>query len=173
MPGRCFKVGLAIAGPILFVFAAGAAGLRFNATASLPGGLYWITSDPNAVFVEFCPPEPFGSMSVERGYRRRSLESCPDGGVPLLKSVVARNGDTVDVSAQGLIVNRVAIPNTAPKAADSKGRPLAAWPAGHYAVKPGTIWVGSSYNPRSFDSRYFGPIPESAVQHRLRAVWTE
>ena len=89
MPGRFCRraAGLVLftGFPIVVVYTLGTAGLRLNATPSVPTGLYWVTSDPAAQYVEFCPPEPFGSMSVQRGYRARSLASCPDGGVPLLK----------------------------------------------------------------------------------------
>jgi len=159
--------------PIVVVYAVGTAGLRFNATPSVPTGLYWISSDPTAEYVEFCPPEPFGTLSVARGYRAQSAEACPDGGLPLLKPIVARNGDLVEVSARGIFVNRIPIPNTAPKELDTAGRPLIAFPVGCYEVAPDTVWVASSHNPRSFDSRYFGPISETAIQHRLRPIWTE
>jgi type IV secretory pathway protease TraF len=88
--------------PILVVCALGWAGLRFNATPSVPTGLYWVGSDPAAAYVEFYPPEPFGTFSAARGYRPRSAAACPDGGVPLLKPVVARSGDIVEVSARGI-----------------------------------------------------------------------
>src|SRR5262249_24779824 len=119
------------------------------------------------------PPEPFGTLSVEREYRMTSAAGCPDGGVPLLKSVVAHNDDIVEISARGIFVNGIPVPNSAPKSHDSRGRPLAHWPFGRSVVGPGTAWRASSYNSRSFDSRYFGPISETAIKHRLRAVWTE
>jgi type IV secretory pathway protease TraF len=34
-------------------------------------------------------------------------------------------------------------------------------------VSPGTIWVASTYHPRSFDSRYFGPIAVADIRARL------
>jgi conjugative transfer signal peptidase TraF len=177
MPGLSYRKTAAIlvlvAGPAVLVFALGAAGLRLNATPSVPTGVYWISSDPAAEYVEFCPPEPFGTLSVARGYRAQSSGPCPDRGVPLLKRIVARSGDIVEVSASGIFVNRIPIPNTATKSLDTAGRPLVAWPAGRYEVARGTVWVASSYNPRSFDSRYFGPITETAIQHRLRPIWTE
>jgi type IV secretory pathway protease TraF len=37
----------------------------------------------------------------------------------------------------------------------------------------GTVWVISSFNSRSFDSRYFGPIPASSIRSRLQALITE
>jgi len=170
---KVFAFLLLFCGPALLVIVVGHAGLRFNETPSVPTGLYWITLDPNAEFVEFCPPEPFGRLSVERGYRSKASSACPDGGIPLLKSIIARPGDTVEVSSRGIFVNRIPIPNTAPKSLDSAGRPLSSWAFGRYEVSSGTFWVGSSYNPRSFDSRYFGPIDESAIRFRLRPIWTE
>ena len=67
---------------------------------------------------------------------------------------------------------RSLLPNTAPLSKDTKGRPLEAWPFGRYVVAPGTVWVASSYHPRSFDSRYFGPISTAAIRHRLKPFLT-
>ena len=79
-----------------------------------------------------------------------------------MKPVVASAGDIVEVSSRGITVNGVLLPNTAPKTKDSKGRPMQPWPSGQYRVSAGFVWVASSYNPWSFDSRYFGPIPDRA-----------
>jgi conjugative transfer signal peptidase TraF len=143
-------------------------GLRLNLSPSLPLGVYIVTAAGK--LVEFCPSEPFASMAITRGYRARG--TCPDGGAPLLKPVVAAPGDVVDVSAAGIAVNNIRVPNTAPLAVDSASRPLAHWPFGRYVVAPGTSWVASSYHPRSFDSRYFGPLSTEAVRHRLKALLT-
>jgi conjugative transfer signal peptidase TraF len=159
--------------PVGIMFAVGTSGLRLNATPSVPTGLYWITSDPRAEFVEFCPPEPFATLSIEREYRVRSLRGCRDGGVPLLKTIVARAGDRVELSSRGIYVNGLRVPNTAPKSQDIAGRPLLHWPFGRYEVAPGTVWVASSFNSRSFDSRYFGPIFVADIKHHLDAIWTE
>jgi conjugative transfer signal peptidase TraF len=160
-----------VAWPTLIVMAVGAAGLRLNLTHSVPIGLYRITADSASDLVEFCPPEPFGSLSVQRGYRPRSL-ACADYGEPLLKPVVARDGDVVRISAEGFSVNGVSIPNTAARVKDSAGRAIAPWPFGVYRVEPDTVWVASSYNAKSFDSRYFGPVTLTNITHHLRAVWT-
>lgn len=145
-------------------------GLRINASPSLPVGLYVKSSEPTANLVEFCPAEPFASIALSRGYRDPG--SCSDGGAPLLKPVVARTGDLVEVSATGLVVNGRLLPNTAPLRADTKGRPLTSWPPGRYVVQPGFIWVASSYNPRSFDSRYFGPVAISSIRDHVRPLLT-
>ena len=106
-----------------------------------------------------------------RGYR--SLGNCPDGAAPLMKPVVASAGDIVEVSSLGITVNGMCcLPNTAPKDKDSKGRPMQPWPNGQYRVPQGFVWVASSYNPWSFDSRYFGPLPVSIIRSHLKPFLT-
>jgi conjugative transfer signal peptidase TraF len=150
--------------------ACGFLGVRFNSSPSMPVGLYVVTGDEHANLVEFCPREPFASFSIARGYRDSGV--CVDGAAPLLKPVVAVAGDVVELSNRGISVNGKLLPNTAPLPRDSKGRPLEAWAFGRYAVASGTVWVASSYHPRSFDSRYFGPVPTSAIRHRLEPLFT-
>lgn len=168
---RLLKLGQFFLWPTLAVFFAGTLGVRLNGSASVPIGLYVVSSDPQAHFAEFCPPEPFGSLSVERGYRRRSAD-CPDHGEPLLKPIIARGGDLVEVTVQGIRVNGSVIPNTQARVEDTMRRPMSSWPVGFYRVAPGTVWVVSSYNSRSFDSRYFGPIHLTDIKNRLRPLWT-
>lgn len=145
-------------------------GLRFNTSPSLPIGLYITTADGDANLVEFCPAEPFATLAIVRGYRNPGI--CPDGAAPLLKPVVGRPGDLIELSAHGISVNGTLLANTAPLSRDTKGRPLKAWSFGHYVVASGAVWVASSYHPGSFDSRYFGPISTSAVRERLREFLT-
>ena len=90
-----------------------------------------------------------------------------------MKPVVARFGDTVEFSKKGVAVNRRLLPNTAPRETDTQWRPLQPFPFGLYVVERGTVWVASTYNPRSFDSRYFGPIPESLIRAHLRPLVTQ
>ena len=157
--------------PATLIGVAGLLGVRLNLTNSVPIGLYIISSSPEADLVEFCPPEPFGTLSRERGYRQRSNFGCPDRAKPLLKPIVARSGDIVSISAAGIAVDGKLVPHTAPLHVDSAGRPITRWPFGIYTVRAGTIWVASSFNTHSFDSRYFGPIPESVILHQLTPLW--
>jgi len=145
-------------------------GLRINTSPSLPVGLYFTSADDNANLVEFCPAEPFATLAIVRGYR--DAGACSDGAAPLLKPVVAKAGDMVELSARGMSVNGVLLPNTAPLSKDTKGRPLEAWPFGRYLVAPQTVWVASSYHPRSFDSRYFGPLSTSAIRAHVKPLLT-
>jgi conjugative transfer signal peptidase TraF len=159
--------------PTALTVICGLTGMRFNATPSVPIGLYWISSDLAATFVEFCPPQPFGRMSVAREYRApHHAAACADGGEPLLKPIIARPGDLVEVSARGIVVNGEMIPNSIARVLDSAKRPLQQWAPGVYRVEAGTVWAVSFFSSESFDSRYFGPIRDSDIRHRLRPIWT-
>jgi conjugative transfer signal peptidase TraF len=158
-------------GALALALAAEWAGLRLNDSPSMPTGLYVRTScESRSSLVVFCPAEPFARLSGERGYRSRG--NCPDGAEPLAKPIVAGPGDTVELSALGISVNGRLLANTAPLVKDSAGRPLSHWPFRRYVVGPGTVWVASSYSPRSFDSRYFGPVAASQVRECVRPLLT-
>ena len=159
------KILVLTVAPVLGAFALfKSADLRINTSVSLPVGLYQVSADGG--FVEFCPDDH--GLSAQRHYRARGV--CRDGAAPLLKPVAAKPGDEVVASSAGVTVNGKLLPRTAPLSRDSSGRSLAPWPFGRYTIAPGTLWVASSYHPRSYDSRYLGPIRESAVRARLRAV---
>ena len=162
MRGRILILALA---PVLGIFALfDAADLRINTSASLPVGIYIV--NPSGSFVEFCPDDR--GLSAQRHYRAWGV--CPDGAAPLLKPVIGSTGNEIVVSPLGIAVNGKLLPHTAPLDHDTEGRPLPHWPAGRYSAAPGTLWVASSYNARSYDSRYFGPIRESSVRARLRPL---
>jgi conjugative transfer signal peptidase TraF len=146
----------------------GLAGLGINTTQSLPVGVYFTGTEPHASLVEFCPGEPFAGLAIARGYRGKG--NCPDGAVPLLKPIVAVAGDVVEISGRGIAVNGAPLRNTKSLGTDTQGRPLIAWPFGRYWVARGTIWVASSYSSRSFDSRYFGPIPTREIRDHVRPL---
>jgi conjugative transfer signal peptidase TraF len=145
-------------------------GIRVNFTPSLPLGFYITSRSSNAELVEFCPQGSAASISLSRQYR--TAGACPDGGAPLLKPAVAFPGDKVEVSANGIRVNGRLLANSAGRFRDHLQRPLDPWPYGTYKVEPGTVWVVSSFNSYSFDSRYYGAIPASAIRHHLRPLWT-
>jgi conjugative transfer signal peptidase TraF len=150
---------------------AGIAGVRWNPTASVRTGLYVITNDANAPLVAFCPTGEAATEAIARGYRPRGLQ-CPDKYAALLKPVAARAGDTVEVSQNGISVNGRLLPNTASFKTDVKKRPMHVWPNGTYIVQPGTVWVLSTYNKYSYDSRYYGPIQLSTVITHAKPFWT-
>jgi conjugative transfer signal peptidase TraF len=153
-------------------------GLVFNYTHSVPFGIYREIADPAgsprtpAPYVFFCPDVRWPSMKDQPNYRD-PMRTCPDGFSPLIKPVVAWPGDTVEISATGILINGQPLPNTAPISRDSAGRQLHPFPAGTYRVQKSELWVVSSFSPRSFDSRYFGPIPLRSVHSWIRPLLVE
>jgi conjugative transfer signal peptidase TraF len=143
------------------VVAAYAAGLRINATASMPEGVYWLRkysagSIGRGTVVTVCPSPAVIALAAPGRYLGPG--PCPGNVEPLLKHVAAVAGDRVDVSERAVRVNGQALPNSGRLARDCAGRPLSRIPAGHYTIAPNRIWL---YGPaaRSWDSRYFGPQP--------------
>jgi len=163
-------LSIASLGVGLLAATAAIGGVRINTSYSLPLGIYVRTHDRDARLIEFCPVEPFASESSERGYRTHGT-ACADGAVPLLKPIVAVAGDRVVLSAEGMRVNGRLLPKTAPLFRDAAGRSLHPWPFGTYVVEQGVVWVASTYNRGSYDSRYMGPISISQIRARLRPVW--
>jgi conjugative transfer signal peptidase TraF len=145
------------------IIGAAFAGTHFtrNYTPSLPLGIYWLRQ----------------SLPVVRG-EIVDLEIPPDArvliagrylppGFHLLKRVVALSGDLVCFSDGRYRVDGMPISTIARH--DSLGRPL---PVFDFcgAVAPGTAFVATSA-PSSLDSRYFGPVPLSALTV-ARPLWT-
>lgn len=154
----------ALAGVILLIVIFG---IRFNASDSLPTGFYRIVS--NGQYVMFCLDGSAGKLGLARGYREGSF-ACQDGGSPLMKEPVAGPGDEVQMGPEGITVNGHLLPNTAPREKDTQGRPLTPYPFGRYVCDE-CVWTVSTYNPRSFDSRYFGPVKQSEIRARLNPLW--
>jgi conjugative transfer signal peptidase TraF len=148
----------------------GSAGLRVNVTPSMPVGIYWATVSSGAALVEFCPEEPFARESRKRHYRPYGVV-CRDGGASLVKPVVARSGDIVEVNEAGIAVNGNRLPATVTLAADSEGRALTPWPHGNYLVAADELWVASPGKLGSYDSRYMGPIRKHQVIGGLVPLW--
>lgn len=148
-------------------------GLRLQHTGSLPLGVYRDINDTplvrGAVGV-WCLPRETARWAVARGYLGRGR--CVGGAEPLGKVVLAVTGDSVALTAQGLTFNSRAVPNSAPILNDSHGRRITPAPYGMYVIGPGKVWLWSPYTSRSFDSRYFGPVPITALISLVRPVWT-
>jgi conjugative transfer signal peptidase TraF len=159
---RALASGTVIAGAILV---ARSSSYRINESPSLPVGLWQVArlsrTPRTGDVVSFCPPDtPAFQEARRRGYLGWGL--CDSGFEPLLKTIAATKGDVVIATADGITVNGQLIENSKPIAADRAGRTLPQSSA--FGVVPeGMIWVISSYNALSFDSRYFGPVPAANV----------
>jgi conjugative transfer signal peptidase TraF len=153
------------------VLALGCAGIRLNiASNSLPPGLYRIVPAGKGSDLLICPTGVAEKVSVEREYRVKSF-GCGDGYAPLLKPIAARAGDTVTLSEAGVAVNGKLLPNSKQYPKDGIGRSMPLVPFGTYAVLPETVWVISSYNRFSFDSRYFGPVRLDEKVQYAKLFW--
>jgi conjugative transfer signal peptidase TraF len=149
----------------------GVFGIRLNiASNSLPPGLYRIVPAGKGSDLLVCPTGVAEKVSIEREYRVRSF-GCGDGYAPLLKPIAARAGDTITLSQAGVTVNGKLLQNSKQYPKDGIGRPMPMVPFGTYAVLPGTVWVISSYNRFSFDSRYFGPVNLDEKVQYAKLFW--
>ena len=131
-------------------------GLRINTTESMPRGLWWATHFDGTAhrgdIVAVClPATSFIQRYIPSG-------PCSNGLEPVLKIIQAIPGDIVVMDPSGAQVNGLSLANTAPLKEDEQGRELFAWPFDTYIVAPGEVYLFSTHSPRSFDSRYLGPI---------------
>ena len=140
--------------------------LAINGTPSMPEGLwasysagYPITRG-SAVVV--CLPMHVAEFARGRSYIAHG--SCAGDYEAVLKRVVATAGDIVQVSDDGIAVNGLLIPQTHLMSVDSRRRTLPGMSPGTYVVEPGTVWIVSNHDRRSYDSRYFGPVPLANVR---------
>ncbi len=149
-------------------------GLRYNDTPSAPLGWYWrrpVSASGPALgdFVAVCPPAwvtPLRFPFYERGH---GDDRCPGGGEPLVKRIAAVPGDTVVETAAGVQVNGRALPLSAPMPASPVTGIRLPWATGRWALARGEYWLyGPGAAPGwarySFDSRYFGPVPRTAIR---------
>jgi conjugative transfer signal peptidase TraF len=154
---------------VLALAAAGANGLRYNSTDSMPHGWYRIVDSGaharRGDLVIVAPPHTvaFG-YAFQRGYFKESDL--------LLKRLVAVSGDRLDIDAQGVRVNGVPLPNSRPKARDEAGRPLPQVYLPDYPLQDGEVLLMSDYSPESYDGRYFGPISRDQIRAVVMPVWT-
>ena len=175
MHRRRWAIAVSITGALMMAtLAAGeTAGLRINATASMPRGLWRVQARepiPRGAIVTVCPPDQADiRAAAHRGYIPSG--GCPGGYEPLVKPVAAVAGDLVAVTPQGIAVDGKSVAGTKPLAEDEAGRPLHPIPPGAYRVAPGEVWLLSGHDPRSFDSRYFGPVPAANVTGVARPLW--
>lgn len=155
------------------IWGSSAAPVRINWSGSAPLGLYATsvkTSLSRADLVVVCLQGTLATRGRARGYL--AAGSCPNGTSPILKQVFAIAGDEVELRGETFVVNGQVIGRSRRLGEDSRGRPLEALPFGRNVVREGEIWVLGIYRARSWDSRYFGPIPVSSVVGVARPILT-
>jgi conjugative transfer signal peptidase TraF len=162
-----------MASPLAVLGVCGLAGLRLNLTGSLPIGLYRVShaAPVREAIVLACLPPAVAAFARARGYVPNGGQ-CPGGVLPVGKPILAISGDTVTLTPTGLLVNGTPVPNSRALAADRQGRPLPGLTVGRYVVRPGTVWIVSSYSRFSFDSRYFGAVETGQIRANVRRLWS-
>jgi conjugative transfer signal peptidase TraF len=157
---------------VLFGMAWGS-GLRLVVSPSVPIGIYRATQEPivRGAYVAVCLPADIAAFAKERQYL--SFGFCDGWVQPVIKVVGAVAGDRVIVQETGVSVNGEALLNSETLAQDSAGRPLThvTWRI-HY-VLDGEVWLFSFHDPRSWDSRYYGPVSTTQIVSTARAVWVK
>ncbi|CUX61423.1 Conjugal transfer protein TraF [Agrobacterium deltaense Zutra 3/1] len=173
MKRRRVLLFLAGAGGVIFGLAviAHRGGYRLNLTPSEPLGLWRIEAlrrpaeIGDLVFV--CPPATaMFEEARRRGYLRRGL--CAGGFAPLIKTVTALPGQHVEITDH-VVINGHPIGASTVRYTDGEGRTITPDPGG--VVPSGHLFLHSSF-ASSYDSRYFGPVPDSGLLGLARPVIT-
>jgi conjugative transfer signal peptidase TraF len=136
----------------------------WNASESVPTGLYRLHPNGRLAVTQLVAvqsPEPLATFLADRRYLPR--------GIALLKRVLALPGQTVCRDQLAITVDKIEI-GTA-RAHDSGGRPLPIW-QGCYVIADGEVFLMNWQSPDSFDGRYFGALPTSAIIGTAEPLWT-
>nr|WP_010892384.1 conjugative transfer signal peptidase TraF [Agrobacterium tumefaciens]Q44364.2 RecName: Full=Conjugal transfer protein TraF; Flags: Precursor [Agrobacterium tumefaciens]AAC28117.1 traF [Agrobacterium tumefaciens] len=146
-------------------------GYRLNLTPSEPLGLWRIEALHRPVsigdLVFFCPPmTAVFDEARRRGYVRRGL--CAGGVAPLIKTVAALAAQNVEITDH-IVIDGRSLPSSVVRKTDGEGRVLLPDPGG--VVPPHHLFLHSSF-ASSYDSRYFGPVPDSGLLGLARPVFT-
>lgn len=136
----------------------------WNASASVPRGLYIVTRTaeprPGDLVSAWLPPKA-RSLAAQRRYLPATI--------PVIKPVIATTGDTVCATSTAVAVDGVEIATR--RAKDNLGRPLPSW-MGCKALRDGEVFLLSTHAADSFDGRYFGITPRSDIISVLKPLWT-
>jgi conjugative transfer signal peptidase TraF len=140
--------------------------------SSCPEGFYRLINVPirRGELVAACLPATTELEGLVRGYLHTG--DCPGSAEPVLKVVGGLGGDQIEVEAGWVAVNGERLTNSATVAQDIAGRSLRHVVWGHRQVGADEVWLFGFNNRRSWDSRYFGPVPLGVVRGVVEPVLT-
>lgn len=139
--------------------------LIWNASASVPVGLYYASPAGRLEVgdvVAVTPPMALADFLAKRGYLPRY--------VPLIKHVLALSGTLVCRKGATIFIGSKPVGQA--RGHDRLGRSLPRW-QGCRLLHEGEIFLMNPDAPDSFDGRYFGPLPVTAITVTLTPLWTD
>jgi conjugative transfer signal peptidase TraF len=157
--------GIAVGAMLVTVIVPWPVRLMWNASASVPVGLYIVAPTRNprrGDLLAVDPPPEIADLFVDRGYLPH--------GVSLLKYVAATAGQrvcridlriTIDGKTVGMARHR-----------DRKDRPLPEW-QGCFRLADGDLFLMNAAVADSLDGRYFGVLADAPVVGRATPIWTD
>ena len=167
MSARCATVFTTIAATGLLLLTIGGATPHYiwNASNSVPTGLYRLQPVTTLTVTELVAVQPPDLLATFL-----DLNDYLPTGVPMLKRVLALPGQTVCRNGLSIAVDGIDVGEARER--DGRGRPLPVW-HGCQTIADGDVFVMNWQSADSLDSRYFGPLPASAVIGRAVPVWTD
>ena len=137
--------------------------LVWNASASAPIGLYWVS--PGAPMAQgdmviARVPEVYRRMAAARRYLPMN--------VPLVKRVAAGPGDEICALGKSIFLDGRPIVQRLER--DGQGRRMPHW-QGCYRLRSGQYFLLMADSPASFDGRYFGVSTSSDIIGPARLIW--
>lgn len=132
----------------------------WNASESMPRGLYWINHGPapRGDSVAARLPDAIAEFAARRTYLSKSAV--------LIKQVAATGGDLVCRFGTNIFIN--AHFKVRAHIRDRAGRPMPQWTGCRVLAAHELFLAG--HGPDSFDSRYFGPIDASRIIGRATLI---
>jgi conjugative transfer signal peptidase TraF len=137
--------------------------LIWNASPSVPTGLYWLRSGSDfkvGDLVVVAAPAALADFLTQRGYLPL--------GLPLLKRVAAGPGQVVCRAGLSITVDGVLVGQAL--RSDRDGRALPVW-QGCRRISATEIFLMNVDVPNSLDGRYFGPLSQRSILGHAIPIW--
>lgn len=153
----------AIGAVVIPAFVRPAPRLVWNASASVPVGLYSARPAVNARLGDLVAahaPAPVARLMAERHYLPLR--------VPMLKHVAAVTGQRVCRSGAVILIDGKPVAEA--RSRDRLGRALPRW-SGCRTLRTGEAFLLNPASAGSFDGRYFGPVPTSGIVAVIDPLW--
>jgi conjugative transfer signal peptidase TraF len=132
--------------------------LIYNASGSVPTGFYVANgrrAPRRGALMLVALPEPWRQLAAQRGYLPRDILA--------LKRIVGAPGDRLCARGAQIFLNERWV--AARAARDAANRPMPVW-TGCFRLAADQ-WFLLNPAPQSFDGRYFGGVPASALRAEI------